>query len=131
MSKAVIETPHGKVIVTKRGTAQLRWNPNFVPKWHLKYSKAQMFMDSEVLRRCEPYTPMLTGSLIKSGILGTTIGSGKVSWIAPYARRQYYMGRLPGTSLQGPLRGRLWFERMKATWKAMLIAGARKLIGKS
>jgi len=126
-----IETPRGSIITTAGGKAKLEWNTNFVPKWHLKYSNAQKFVDSEVLRHSEPYIPMQTGMLIKSGILGTTIGSGKVSWIAPYARRQYYHGRQPGTSAFGALRGQLWFVRMKATWGSAIIAGAKKLIGKS
>ena len=37
--------------------------------------KVQKFIDSEVLRRCDPYVPMDTGSLKRSGITGTVIGS--------------------------------------------------------
>lgn len=125
-----IETPRGKVIRDANGKAQLVWSPNFAPKWTRRYSLAQKFVDSEVLRLSEPFTPLLTGTLIKTGILGTDVGSGAVKWIAPYARRQYYKGRVPGTSQTGPLRGRYWFERGKAVWGESLIAGAKKLIGK-
>jgi Minor capsid protein len=129
MTTGKIEMPRGSIITTNGGKAQLVWNTNFVEKWHKRYSAAQIFVDSEVLRHCEPYIPMQTGMLIKSGILGTTIGSGMVKWIAPYARRQYYKGRQPGTSVFGALRGRLWFDRMKASWGATIIRGARKLAG--
>ena len=56
---------------------------------------------------------MRTSMLLKSGQLGTDIGSGEVQYIAPYAHRQYYSPRKPGSST-GALRGPLWFERMKA-----------------
>jgi hypothetical protein len=53
-----------------------------------------------------------SGILKKSGTLGTEIGSGEVDWIAPYARKQYY--DTPETRVYDPMRGSLWFERMKA-----------------
>jgi hypothetical protein len=124
----VIKTPRGIVSVSPAGKAQLVWNTNFRPKWQRRYSEAQKFVDSEILRLCEPFTPMQTGMLIKSGILGTVIGSGRVSWIAPYARRQYYAARAPGSET-GPLRGPFWFARMKAAYKSQILAGAKKLAG--
>ena len=123
-----IETPRGKVFVTKGGKARLVWNSNFQQKWQRRYSAAQRFVDSEVLRLCEPFTPLRTGMLIKSGILGTDVGSGEVCWIAPYAKRQYYSSRKPGRET-GPLRGGFWFERMKAVYKNQIIAGARRIVG--
>lgn len=125
-----IETPRGKIIIGQGGKAELKFNPKFAPKWTRRYSRAQMFVDSEVLRLSEPFTPLLTGTLVRTGILGTDVGSGTVSWIAPYARRQYYRGRAPGASKTGPFRGRYWFHRMKEVWGAKIIAGARKLIGR-
>lgn len=126
-----IETPRGKVVRGPNGKAELVWNPRFVPKWTRRYSLAQKFVDSEVLRLCEPFIPLRTGILIKTGILGTDVGSGRVMWIAPYARTQYYHGRLPGKSSTGPLRGRLWFHRMKAIHGSKIIAGAKKIAGKT
>jgi hypothetical protein len=125
-----IETPRGKIILGTNGKAELKWNANFAPKYTRRYSRAQKFVDSEVLRLSEPFTPLLTGTLIRTGILGTDVGSGKVSWIAPYARRQYYNGRAPGESKTGPLRGRFWFERMKEVHGKTIIAGAKKMVGK-
>jgi hypothetical protein len=66
--------------------------------------------------------------LIKSGILGTDVGSGVVQWIAPYAKAQYYSHRLPG-SMTGPLRGPQWFQRMKEIDGQKIISGARKIAG--
>jgi hypothetical protein len=110
--------------------AVLEWNTDFVPKWEKRYSEAQKFVDSEVLRLSEPYVPLLTGMLIKTGILGTEIGSGTVQWIAPYARAQYYMKR-KNPSTTGPLRGPHWFERGKEVWGRQVIEGARKIAGGS
>jgi hypothetical protein len=130
MSSPIIDTPRGKIIVTKNGRAELAWSVNFQPKWQGRYTKAQKFVDSEVLRRSEKYTPLLTSMLIKSGTLGTVIGSGLVKWIAPYARRQYYSPRKPG-SQTGALRGPFWFSRGKAVWGRQLIYQARKMAGGS
>lgn len=129
MAGPVIETPRGKVIRTKGGKAKLVWNTNFKPKWQRRYSAAQRLVDSEILRLSEPYTPLQTGMLVKSGTLGTEIGSGLVQWIAPYARAQYYSSRKPGSET-GPLRGPFWFERMKAVYRRRIITGARRIAGR-
>lgn len=129
MTGPIIETPQGKIIQDANGKAQLVWKTQFVPKWTKRYSAAQRFVDSEVLRYSEPFIPLLTSTLIKTGILGTDVGSGKVSWIAPYARQQYYKGRRPGTQQAGPLRGRFWFERMKQIRGKTIISGAKKIAG--
>ncbi len=138
-----IETPKGTIIKTKNGKAKLTWNPNFSDKWQGRYTDAQKFVDSEVLRLSDPYIPMQSGMLKKSGILGTTIGTGEVVWNAPYARYLYYgkvmVGRAPKkvTSAKltyhgAPMRGAFWFERMKKDKgkqildKAALIAGGGK-----
>ena len=60
--------------------------------------------------------------LIKSGQLGTVIGSGVLEYTAPYARRQYY----ENAGKSGGNRGKLWFERMKAKDKEDILKGAKK-----
>lgn len=122
-----IKTPRGTVIQTKNGIAKLVWNEGFGSKWNGNYSRAQAFVDSEVLRKCDPYIPLQSGMLKKSGTLGTVIGSGEVDWIAPYARKQYY--DTPETRVYDPMRGSLWFERMKADHGAEIIAGAKAMAG--
>ena len=52
--------------------------------------RVQQIIDSEVLRRCDPYVPKDTGQLIDSGIIATDIGSGEVKYETPYAAAQYY-----------------------------------------
>mgnify|MGYP001327167375 CR=1 FL=1 len=125
-----IVTPRGKVLLNnKTMKAELVWNSGFGNEWEGRYQNAQKYVDSEVLRLSEPYIPLQTGMLIKSGILGTDIGSGEVSWIAPYARAQYYMKRKPGSET-GFLRGPKWFERMKAVSGEGIIRKARRLAGR-
>lgn len=147
-----IQTPRGRVVQTKNGKATLEWNPSFQSKWEGQYTKAQVFIDSEVLRLSAPYIPFETSMLQKSGILGTVAGSGTVEWIAPYAKYLYY-GNVMVSPTTGspwakkgerkvltdkplnyngaPKRGRLWFERMKADHKKDIVEGARKLAGGS
>lgn len=87
------------------------------------FSRAQKFVDSEVLRLSAPYIPLRTGMLIKSGTLGTQIGSGLVRYIAIYSRKQYHENKGTGK------RGRLWFERMKVDHKQGILRGAAKITG--
>jgi hypothetical protein len=84
--------------------------------------KAQEFLDSEILRTTEPFVPLLTGALVKSGTIATAVGSGTVKYSTPYAKRQYYTNKGAGR------RGKLWFERSKAQNKAAWLAGAEKIL---
>lgn len=128
MTSPVINTPKGTITVNASGKAELVWNTNFQAKWHRQYSDAQKFVDESVLRLCEPFTPLLTGMMVMSATLGTDVGSGLVSWIAPYSHFQYYHPRKIGTQT-GPLRGPFWFERGKQIWGKQVIAGARRIAG--
>ncbi len=129
MSTKEIRTPRGLIVVGPNGKAELTWNTNFKPKWNQRFSEAQKFVDSEVLRLCEPYVPMRTGMLIKSGVLGTVVGSGTVSYIAPYARRQYYMLNRKTKSQTGALRGSFWFQRMKEVHGRKILSEAARIAG--
>lgn len=128
MSTERIKPPKGASIKTGQMTAELQWKSGFAQQKNAQFDRIQKFVDSEVLRLCDQYTPMRTGMLIRSGTLGTVIGSGTAQWIAPYARAQYYSPRSPG-SITGPLRGPQWFERMKADRGKGIISGAKKLAG--
>jgi len=130
MTVQEIKTPRGLVFQTTKGRAELLWNKAFVPHWEGQYLTAQQFVDSEVIRLSEPFTPLRTSMLIKSGTLGTQIGSGVVSWIAPYAAYQYYLARKI-KSETGPLRGSFWFERMKQRFLTQIVLGARQRAGGS
>lgn len=85
MSLKMITTPRGSIVTAKNGKAELTWNSNFTARRNAQFTKKQMFIDSEVLRRCSPRVPFKTGMLEKSGKLGTSIGSGEVNYIAKHA----------------------------------------------
>lgn len=110
----------------------------------------QRFVDSECIRLMGPYEPALNMGMEKSVVLGTAIGSGKIEYLSPYARYQYY-GKLMVSSLTGssyaskgekkvltdkdliynksvhPLAGPYWFERMKADKKDQILKGAQRI----
>ena len=83
MALKKITTPKGSIINSGNGKAELTWNQNFAAKRNAQFSRKQMFVDSEVLRRCSPRVPFQTGMLEKSGKLGTDGGSGEVDDSAP------------------------------------------------
>lgn len=116
-----IETPRGTVTrYSSSGgevTARLTWNKNFVPEKQEQFSRAQMFVDQECIRRMAPETPFRSGVLKKTATLGTVIGSGEINQIAPYARRQYYEHKAKSH----------WFERMKNRHKDSILKGAQKI----
>ena len=83
--------------------------------------RVQKYIDSEVMRRMDPYTPFLSGTLKESPLRGTKLGSGLIHQRTPYARRQYYENKGNG------LRGKQWFERMKADHKEDIRKGALEI----
>ena len=115
----------------------------------LPNGKVQAFVDQEVIRLMNAYTPRLNGVLIKSATIGTKIGSGEIHQNTPYSRYHYY-GKLMVSSITGsawshgeskaltdkdmkyngaPMRGPFWFERMKSDKKEKILRGAQKVAG--
>lgn len=120
-----ISTPRGTLISDGKNSCELVWNSSFGSQRTQDFNKRQAFIDSEVLRHCSHMVPFRTGTLEKSGILGTVIGSGEIQYLVPYARRQYY-----DTADSRPYdgqRGAHWFERMKAAYKDQILKGAQKM----
>lgn len=128
MTGPVVEPFINKIEVWKGRQAGLYWHAVARPRWQTRFTGAQKFVDSEVIRLSEPFTPLRTGKLIQSATLSTDIGSGLVVWGILYARWNYYRTKKPGTQT-GPLRGPFWFERMKAVYLKQILNGARKLMG--
>lgn len=119
-----ITSPRGSVVTrqTNNGSvsAEIVWNSGFARKKGQAFESAQEFVDSECLRYMNPLTPRRTGMLIKSGTLGTVIGSGSIEYLAPYARRQYYEHKEKAH----------WFEAMKASKKDVILKGAEEIAGR-
>ena len=90
--------------------------------------KAQKWLDNEVLKDSEPYVPRKSGMLVKSGVLGTKLGSGKIIYNQVYARAQYY--GLPNKSKAvHPKATKQWFESAKAEKKSKWLSGVKKIAG--
>jgi len=108
------------------------FSPDFRVKTQEQFSRAQKFVDSECLRRADPYVPLRNSILKKSGIAGTVIGSGEIKYTAPYGRKQYYTNTgkgIEGLNASGGtkgLRGKFWFERMKADHKEEILNACKE-----
>lgn len=79
--------------------------------------KAQMKLDAQVLADSNFYCPLRAsqgGTLQKSAIINTVIGSGLVKWWTPYARRQYYGVNFDHSKSANPNACAKWFEAAKA-----------------
>lgn len=114
------------------GFKGLELSRDFAAKSDAMFSRKQQYVDSEVIRLMEPYTPKRTGTKIDIGASGTRIGSGVISYRSKIARRNYYTnkgtgkGGMNAKSNRG-LRGKMWFERMKADHKDEILKGAQKI----
>jgi len=91
-------------------------------------SRAQAWLDNEVLKDSTPFVPRLTGELERSGIAGTKIGDGMIVYNKVYAAAQYYSNYTHSTQAH-PGATRLWFETAKAINKDKWIRGVKKIGG--
>ena len=82
--------------------------------------KVQMFLDTEIIKHCDPYVPRDTGML-------AGIGSGQIVYNTPYAEKVY---TTPELNFQGaPMRGAFWAPRMWADRGKDIMQGTAKLAG--
>ncbi|MBR1713494.1 MAG: minor capsid protein [Treponema sp.] len=76
--------------------------------------RAQMKLDSQVLADSNYYCPLYTGTLQKSAIINTVLGSGEIVWRTPYAREQYYGLNFDHSKSNNLNACAMWFEAAKA-----------------
>lgn len=89
--------------------------------------KVQIFLDTEIIKHCDPYCPRDTGMLAGSAWLSTDIGSGQIVYNTPYAEKVY---TTPELNFQGaPMRGAFWAPRMWADRGKEIMQGTAKLAG--
>lgn len=122
-----IKTPSDRTVSRDGVTATVHWDPGMGAAWTARFQVAQAMLDEEILRRTEPYVPVDSGVLKSSAALASDIGGGELVWATPYAAAQYY--NTAQTRAYDPLRGGMWFERMKADNMAALEAFARRAMG--
>jgi len=129
----IIETPRGRIIRVKwqggRTTCRLLWKKGFAPERTRQMQTVQACVDMAVLRYCQPYIPMRTGMLMRSGDLGTEAGAGVVRYIAPYAHRLYYGKDFNFDRTAHPNAGPLWFDRMLVDHKGDILREAAATAG--
>ena len=77
--------------------------------------KTQAGLDSLILSDSNYFCPIKTGTLQKSAIINSRLGSGELVWKTPYARRQYYDYHKPPYQPNPNACGK-WFEAAKARW---------------
>ena len=80
-----------------------------------KIQQQQKYFDALVLQDSNFFCPIKTGTLQKSAIINSRIGSGELVWRTPYARRQYYEYSKPPYQPNPNACGK-WFEAAKARW---------------
>ena len=88
--------------------------------------EVQLFLDTEIIKQCEPYVPMDEGILKKSPLYASEMGHGKIIYDTPYAKKMYYAPD-DWNFQNGPLRGPNWMERMWEARGKEIIRGAQKL----
>lgn len=77
--------------------------------------KAQAGLDAMIIADSNYFCPMKTGTLQKSALINSRIGSGIIRWVTPYARKQYYEYSKPPYQPNPNACGK-WFEAAKARW---------------
>ena len=71
--------------------------------------QAQLLLTNEIARLSEPYVPFQGGDLKDK----KAVSSNKITYIMPYARKQYFTNAGAGKegTGKGGLRGKLWVKR--------------------
>ncbi|MCQ2076143.1 MAG: minor capsid protein [Bacteroidaceae bacterium] len=77
--------------------------------------QVQAPLDALILQDSNFFCPIKTGTLQKSAITNSRIGSGELMWRTPYARRLYYEYEKPAHQAN-PNACSKWFEAAKARW---------------
>lgn len=93
-----------------------------------KDGRAQNMFTQECAKEMNPYIPYLSGQLKDQDI---QIGASSITYLAPYARKQYYNNKgngINGTS-SGGIRGMRWAPRMWITRGDMIVAKIASLVG--
>lgn len=81
--------------------------------------RAQLYFASEVARLSDPFVPKDSGTLKNT----RQVTPGKITYIQPYARRQWYENKGNG------LRGKQWCLRMWAYRKNDITSAVAKFVG--
>ncbi len=89
----------------------VRWLPGARGRWTRRFNRLQKFVDNNMVRHMSEYVPHRSGTLERSVITGSRMGSGVLIYRCPYARKQYYLAH---RRIVNGKRDSRWFERMWA-----------------
>lgn len=78
--------------------------------------RLQAQLDAMVLADSNYFCPIKMGTLQKSAINNTVLGSSEVKWVTPYAHQQYYEVNFDHSKQLNPNACAKWFEAAKARW---------------
>lgn len=81
--------------------------------------QAVTFVGNELLRKCDPYVPVDTKTLKRSGITHSKPEQGYLMWKTDYAIKQWRYGKSKG------LRGKKWALRAWADHGKLILKNAR------
>ena len=114
----------------------LQFAPDFTVKSEKNFAQAHNYIDNEVVKRLEDYTPISK----KGGVTKSSHGKwvpfkrrgamskahkvqtpGVIINTEPTARKEYYINK----GFSGKLRGKFWLERMKADHKEEILKGVK------
>lgn len=87
--------------------------------------QAQNFLDSEVIRQSRPFVPFVQGMLANTVVIEQP---GRVVYVQPYARRQYYGDSFTFTKTFHPDAGARWIDRAKAAHLSDWRAGVESIL---
>lgn len=82
-------------------------------KYEARVQQAQAFLDSEVIRQSHQFVPFVQGTLANTVVIESP---GRIVYVQPYARRQYYGVDYNFTKTFHPQAGANWTDRAKAAF---------------
>lgn len=121
-----MSTPFDKPITYNDGTTKVNID---LSRFGTQTEAAQYWLDNEVIKDCDDYVPMDTGTLKNSALTATERGSGVVVYDTPYARRCYYGDGFNFSQAHHPKAQSRWFEAAKAVNKTRWVSIVKKKAG--
>lgn len=110
---------------------KLKWNRNFYKVRAKRFKQAQNYVDTECVKRMEPYVPVGRKSYHNSGKLKASVRikePGKIVYTAPFSRHDYY-STVNHSHGGNPNAKRLWFEVMKKESGEKILRGTAVIVG--
>lgn len=110
---------------------KFKWSKDFFKIRAQKFKEAQDYVDSECVKRMEPYVPVARKRFRNAGRLRDSVKiaePGKIVYTARFSRSDYYSTKNHKHG-GNPNAQRLWFEVMKRESGAQILRGAAAIAG--